>query len=139
MARHWAAWAEISLHCAWNAPDIDLTEQVVKRMEFTGKWIFSCDILPPSPYGLASRHRCNPVWRVRIRSVVAGATEGSDQTTSARPIPVDPGHAAGASGRGGDPRGDSGPALAARHGGRVRAQRQLGDQAAAAGVGGSTG
>src|ERR1039457_7164611 len=131
MARLWAEWAEISMQCAWNAPDIEVTEQVI---ETTG---FCRDILPPSSHGLSWRRRRSPVWRIRIRAIVAGAAEGPDTITSARPIPSHPGYAAGASGRAGDPRGDSGPALAARHRGGVRAQRQLGCEAAAAGFGAS--
>src|ERR1700687_5028733 len=120
MARLWAEWAEISMHCAWNAADIELTEQVIER---TG---FCCDILPPSSHGLAWRRRRSPVWRIRIRSVVAGAAEGPDPITSAGPITSHSGYACGASGRTGDPRSDSGSALAKRHSGGVRAQRQLG-------------
>src|SRR5450756_964156 len=104
MARLWAEWAEISMQCAWNGSDIEVTEQVIER---TG---LCCDILPPSSHGLAWRRRRSPVWRIRIRSVVAGAAKGPDTITSARPITSHPGYASGASGRAGDPRGDSGPA-----------------------------
>src|SRR5271157_2077910 len=65
------------------------------------------------------RLRCGPVWRVRIRFVDAGASEGPDQITRARPIPDNPGHAIGVPGRGGSPGGDSGAPLAARHSGGV--------------------
>jgi hypothetical protein len=34
MARLWASWAGISMHCAWNAPDIKVAEQVVQRTGF---------------------------------------------------------------------------------------------------------